>query len=146
MADIKREYVVPLRRGWQGTPRWRRSKKAVYTLQYFIHKHTGAEEVKISNHVNELIWKDGGKNPPGKIKIIVDVKDQVANVELAELSTKTLRAMEKDKKKEEKIKKLKEKKSEAAAPKEEKEESPEEKEKKQKAKITKEQNLAMTKK
>jgi len=145
MADIKREYVVPLRRGWEGTPRWRRSKKAVYTLQYFIHKHTGAEEVKISNHVNELIWKDGGKNPPGKIKIIVDVKDKVANVELAELSTKVLRAQEKEKKKEEKIKKVKEKKS-AEEPKEEKEELPEEKEKKEKAKITKEQDLAMKKK
>ena len=148
MADLKREYVVPLRKSWLQVPIWRRSKRAVYELQFFIHKNTGAQEVKLSNHVNEYIWNKGAKSPPGKIKVIVEVKENVASVELAELPKSVLRAQEKEKQKEEKVKKAKEKKESEKAPELEQteEEKKAEDEKKKKAKVTKEQNIAMNKK
>jgi large subunit ribosomal protein L31e len=80
MADLKREYVVPLRRRTSTAPKWRRSKKAVSVLKEFIRKHMKAENVIICNDLNEHVWSRGGKNPPGKVEVIA-LKTQVNGVE-----------------------------------------------------------------
>lgn len=71
-----RNYIVPLRKGWLKVPRWRRSKRAVAELKKFLERHTKADEIKLSNWINELIWAHGGKNPPAKIAIKVELKEE----------------------------------------------------------------------
>ena len=70
MAELKREYVVPLRRKTRNAPKWRRSKRAVSVLKEFIQKHMKTEEVIICAELNEHIWSKGAKNPPGKVEVI----------------------------------------------------------------------------
>ena len=70
MAELKREYVVPLRRKTLKAPKWRRSKKAVSVLKEFIQKHMKTDNVIICNELNEAIWGQGIKNPPGKVEVI----------------------------------------------------------------------------
>ena len=47
MAELKREYVVPLRRKTLTAPKWRRTKKAVSVLKEFIMKHMKTDNVVI---------------------------------------------------------------------------------------------------
>jgi large subunit ribosomal protein L31e len=70
MTELKREYVVPLRRKSRFAPKWRRSKKAVVVLKDFIKKHMKSENVVICNELNEQLWANGAKNPPGKVSVI----------------------------------------------------------------------------
>lgn len=80
MAELKREYVVPLRRKTQLAPKWRRSKKAVSVLKEFIQKHMKTENVVVCSELNDFIWAKGGKNPPGKVSVIA-LKTNVNGVE-----------------------------------------------------------------
>ena len=80
MANLKREYNVPLRRKVKTAPMWRRSKKAISVLKDFMKQHMKAENVIICAELNELIWARGGKCPPGKISVIA-LKTQVNGVE-----------------------------------------------------------------
>ncbi len=70
MTELKREYVVPLRRKMRTAPKWRRSKKAVSVLKDFMRKHMKTEVVVICSDLNEYIWKCGNKNPPGKVSVV----------------------------------------------------------------------------
>jgi len=70
MAELKREYVIPLRRKTLKAPKWRRSKKAVSVLKEFVQKHMKTDNVIICNELNEAIWGQGIKNPPGKVEVI----------------------------------------------------------------------------
>ena len=71
MTDIKREYIIPLRRGFANTPRYKRTNKAVRVLKEFIKKHMKSEEIRLGKKLNEFLWKDGIKNPPAKVNVIV---------------------------------------------------------------------------
>lgn len=148
MAE-ERIYNVPLRNNWKKVPKWRRSKRASNHLKDFLLRHTKAKEIKISNFLNEAIWKHGGENPPGKIKVkVTEDKDGIWKAELAELPERAKRIIKHKEELEKKTKKrlnlLKEK---FKASKEEKteEEKKEEEEKKKKAKITKEQEMSLNK-
>jgi len=70
MADLKREYVVPLRRRVKLAPRWRRSKKAVAETKAFLQKHMKTHKVVMCSELNEELWANGGKNPPGKVSVV----------------------------------------------------------------------------
>jgi len=70
MTDLKREYVVPLRRKTRTAPKWRRSKKAVCVLKDFIKKHMKTDSVILCPELNEKLWANGIKNPPGKVSVI----------------------------------------------------------------------------
>lgn len=70
MAELKREYVIPLRRSIRTAPKWRRSKKAVSVLKDFIRKHMKTDNVVICKELNEKIWANGIRNPPGKLSVI----------------------------------------------------------------------------
>ncbi len=120
-----RNYIVPLRKGWLKVQVWRRSKRAVAELKTFLLKHTKADNINLSRWINELIWENGGKNPPAKISVKVTLKEEsgknkekvkVAYADLAVLSKRSERIESKAKTaKEEKEKKksLKEKVQEA---------------------------------
>ena len=69
MTELKRDYVVPLRRKTRLAPKWRRSKKAVSVLKEFIRKHMKTDDVIICSELNEHIWRNGSKNPPGKVSV-----------------------------------------------------------------------------
>jgi len=70
MAELKREYVVPLRRKTIAAPKWRRSKRAVSVLREFIKKHMKSEQVIICEELNEYLWSSGAKKPPGKVNVV----------------------------------------------------------------------------
>ncbi len=80
MAELKREYVIPLRRKTRHAPKWRRSKKAIVVLKEFVQKHMKCENVVIGKDLNELVWVRGSKNPPGKVSVFTS-KIQVAGVD-----------------------------------------------------------------
>lgn len=80
MAELKREYVIPLRRKTRKAPKWRRSKKAVAVLKDFVRKNMKSEDVIVCNELNEHIWANGSKNPPGKVSVVA-LKTPINGVE-----------------------------------------------------------------
>jgi large subunit ribosomal protein L31e len=80
MAELNREYVIPLRRKTKHAPQWRRSKKAIVVLKEFVRKHMKCEDVVIGKDLNELVWVRGSKNPPGKVSVFTS-KIQVGGVD-----------------------------------------------------------------
>jgi large subunit ribosomal protein L31e len=73
---IERTYVVPLRRGFLKSPRYKRAKKAVNTLRAFLVRHMKSEDVRILSELNVAIWHHGIKNPPSRVKINVKKDDK----------------------------------------------------------------------
>ncbi len=125
---LERVYIVPLRKEFQKVASWRRTEKAVKALKEFIVKHMKSENVVIGKYANQLLWKNGIKNPPHHIKVtaLKDDKGKVT-VELTELTAKAKRELEKEKG-------LKKKKEEKEAQKKAEEEKAK-KEKEEKAKL-----------
>lgn len=74
----ERIYNLPFRRVW-GTPRWKRTPRAVRMLREYVGRHMKVENVVISNEVNEQIWSRGMSKPPRKLRIRV-VKDKEGKV------------------------------------------------------------------
>lgn len=148
--DESRVYIIPLRKNTLKVPTWRRSNRAISEIKKFLLRHTKADRLVIGKWINEEVWKHGGKNPPGKIKVKVTlkeegedkVKEMVAHAELETLSTHAARVEKVEEKKKTLREKLKEKfsKKKEDAPEEVKEEKKEEKEQ---AKMSKEQELKM---
>ena len=101
----ERTYTIPLRRGWQKVPRWRRAKRAVSEIQTYLKKHTKSKEVRIDKWINELVWGKGAKNPPSKITIKVSFDKDKAIAELTELPGKAKRLKEAEKSLADKLKK-----------------------------------------
>ena len=91
---LEREYIVPLRKGAQKVPRYKRAKKAIKVLKQFLAKHMKVEnrdisKVKIDRYLNQEIWFRGIKKPPAKIKVkAVKTSEGIVHVELAEIPDK----------------------------------------------------------
>ena len=68
----ERIYTVPLSKAWI-SPRTRHSQRAIRILKSFVMKHMkiDGDSIKITNEVNEKIWKRGIQKPPRKIKVRV---------------------------------------------------------------------------
>lgn len=144
---VERIYNIPLRREWLKSPKWRRSKKAIAAIESYLLKHTKVSTIKLSRWINEAVWEKGGKNPPAKItlKVNIDKEKSIARAELAEMPAKAKRKLERKKKEEEKAKKVEEKKPKIEeAPEEEKKEETK-KEEKAPAAMTPQQEMAMHK-
>jgi large subunit ribosomal protein L31e len=71
-------YTINLRDVWMA-PRIKRAPKAVKVVKDFVKRRMKVDDVKISNAVNEEIWKRSIKKPPRKIKIRA-VKDKEGQV------------------------------------------------------------------
>ena len=117
---LEREYVVPLRREFLKTPRYKRTNKAVTALRSFMVKHMKSNDVSIGSHLNQELWKNGIKNPPHKVtvkatkddsgKVFVELKEipvtkprvnkRLARVEKSESSEGSKKEESKDAKKE----------------------------------------------
>ncbi len=69
----ERFYTIPLaKKGFEKTPKWKHSKKAVKVVREFLERHMKPEgDVYISQDVNERIWENGIKNPPRRIRVRV---------------------------------------------------------------------------
>ena len=72
--EIKRKYIVPLRKEFRKAPNYRKAHKAVKALREFLAKHMKSDNVKLGDKVNEHIWRHGIKNPPGKVEVNVTKK------------------------------------------------------------------------
>jgi len=107
----EKEYIVPLRRKFIKTPKYRRVPKAIKALKKFIARHLKLydkdfSKIKIDKYLNEEMWFRGIKKPPHKIKVKVKKEQDKIIVELAEIPE----ALKFKKLREEKIKEEKEKK------------------------------------
>lgn len=127
MTEIKRTYNIPLRREFQKAPKYRRAKKAMTALKEFVSKHMKSDDIVVMMEVNELLWKNGIKNPPHHIKAdLLKTEDGKVYVQISGLEIKVAKEDSKkspDKKTTEKEKDTKsDKKEEVSKPEEIKEE------------------------
>jgi large subunit ribosomal protein L31e len=74
----ERIYTIPLRKVL-GPPRGKRTPRAMRLLRAFVKRHMKAENVEISNEVNEELWARGIRKPPREIKVRL-VKDKEGRV------------------------------------------------------------------
>lgn len=83
MAELKRTYIIPLRKQFKKVPEYKRTKRAVSTVRAFLARHMKGE-VKLGRHLNLFLWKQGIRNPPHHVKVDA-IKDEknVVKVELA---------------------------------------------------------------
>lgn len=91
---LERTYTVPLRRGFWKAARWRRTNKAVKTVRAFLAQHMKVteENVKLGQHLNNHLWRHGGKNPPPRVRLTVRKDDE--GIVRAELEGKEFTAVE----------------------------------------------------
>ncbi len=75
-------YSIPLRTDWIKEPRGNRTARAVNTVKAFLMKHTKTETVKLSEGLNNELWKGGLKKPPGSLKLKVIIEDGIAKAML----------------------------------------------------------------
>ncbi|MDI6730223.1 MAG: 50S ribosomal protein L31e [Candidatus Altarchaeum sp.] len=73
-------YTIPLRDVYN-QPWSKRARKATRMMKEFLQKHT-KKEVKIAGDVNEAIWSCGMKHPPRKIRVNVEIEDNIATARL----------------------------------------------------------------
>ncbi|MGA3404435.1 MAG: 50S ribosomal protein L31e [Candidatus Bathyarchaeia archaeon] len=72
-------YTIPIGRLGYATDRGHRSPKAVRDVRAYVARHMRADEVSISNEINQAIWKRGINKPPRKITVRA-VKDKEGKV------------------------------------------------------------------
>ena len=81
----EKTYTINLRDVWN-VPRNKRSPKAIKVLKEYMKRHMKAENVIISNEVNEQIWARGIQKPPRKLKVRA-VKDKENKVLIFPIKT-----------------------------------------------------------
>lgn len=80
---MKRTYTIPLRSAFRNRAKYKKTPTAVRAVQNFLMKHMKVEDVKLGKNLNMAIWANGIKNPPAKVKVDVEKKDNVAYAELS---------------------------------------------------------------
>ena len=61
---------------------WRRSEAAILMLKRLLKRHLKTDKIKISQALNNLIWKKGMKRPKTKIKVKAIKEGEVYKVDL----------------------------------------------------------------
>lgn len=89
-SKVEREYVIPLRKKYQHVARYKRTPKAVKTVKEFLARHMKVydkdlNKIKLGKYVNEILWMDGIKNPPHKIKVKAVKEGEIVRVEAVEI-------------------------------------------------------------
>jgi len=62
---------------------WRRSEAAILILRRLLKRHLKTDKIRISQALNNSIWKRGIKKPKTKIKIKAVKEGEVYKVDLA---------------------------------------------------------------
>ena len=82
--ELERTYVIPLRKV-KNVKRTIRAPRAIREVQNFLTKHMKAEEVKLDESINHVIWARGIQKIPSKITVkAVKDEDGVVEATLAE--------------------------------------------------------------
>ena len=70
MADTERVYTIPLK-VVKNVPVYRRSDRAMAEVRKYLARHmkTPAENVKIDQSLNEIIWARGDTKPPTRVRV-----------------------------------------------------------------------------
>jgi len=84
IASEERMYVIPIRKGWLKVPRNQRGKKAVNEVRNFLSKHMRNDNVRLSQKLNEMVWKSGIKKPLPRVKVKISVKEGTVTAMLPE--------------------------------------------------------------
>jgi len=125
MADAKLEriYTIPLSKAYDYI-RTRRTERAVKLLREFVARHMKVEleDVRISEGVNALLWRDSIQRPPRRVKVRVVKEGEMAKAWLPgeeedmKKAEDARKKAEEEKKKEADKKAAKEKPAATAAP------------------------------
>ena len=75
----EKTFTIPVARLGYATDRGHRAPKAVRDVRAYVARHMKAEEVSISNEINQAIWERGINKPPRKITVRA-VKDKEGKV------------------------------------------------------------------
>jgi large subunit ribosomal protein L31e len=145
---LEREYIVPLRRKFLRTPKYRRVPKAVKALKQFVARHMTIRDkdmnkIKLDMYLNEELWFRGIRKPLARVKVkCKKFESGIVKVELAEMPQALKWKKEKEEKVIGEVKKIKEVEKKKEEIKEEKKEvKEEEKEEKKKEEIEGEKSI-----
>lgn len=75
MAKLERTYTIPLRKEYLKANRYRRAEKAVIAVKEFLTRHMKSENINLGKYLNQHIWKNGVRNPPHHVKVLVTKED-----------------------------------------------------------------------
>ncbi|MGD0423015.1 MAG: 50S ribosomal protein L31e [Candidatus Bathyarchaeia archaeon] len=75
----EKTFTIPVARLGYATDRAHRSPKAVRDVRAYVARHMKADEVSISNEINQALWERGINKPPRKITVRA-VKDKEGKV------------------------------------------------------------------
>lgn len=120
-AEIKlqRVYNIPLRKITEGTPRYRKAKRAIHGIREFLARHMKAEEkdIKLGEYLNMKVWERSIRNIPHHVKVDVTkdsegkVKAELVGAPVKEKRPESKKKAEKPKEKESKAEEAVEKKA-----------------------------------
>jgi len=81
MTETK-TYTIPLRKDFVSKPKYKRAKRAIKKIKMFTSKHmkTNIEDVRVSSGLNEVVWQNGARNPPGKVTVLMQQKGSLVHV------------------------------------------------------------------
>lgn len=88
---LEREYIIPLRREWIKTPKYKRANKAVKTIKKFLVRHMkiydrDLRKVKVDVYLNNELRFRGMKKPPAKIRVkAIKYDDDIVEAKLVSL-------------------------------------------------------------
>jgi len=81
MAEETKILTFSLRDARKAPPK-KRAKAAINLLRKLAKRHGKAEVVKISQEVSKKIWERGARNPPRKIKVVLEKEEDTVYVKL----------------------------------------------------------------
>ena len=82
----EKTFTIPVARLGYATDRGHRAPKAVRDVRAYVARHMRAEEVSISNEINQALWGRGINKPPRKITVRA-VKDKEGKVVVYQAKT-----------------------------------------------------------
>ena len=90
---LEKEFIIPLRRKFGKTARYKRASKAIKAIKEFLLRHMkiydkDLKKIKLDKYLNEFIWARGIKNPPSRVRVKVISDGNFIKAELAELTEK----------------------------------------------------------
>ncbi len=76
MATEEKLLTIPLRAEWLKKPRIHRTQRSVIEIKSYLYRYMKATDVKMSELLNEAMWKGGAKGSISKIKVKASKDDK----------------------------------------------------------------------